>query len=259
MLTTALRATAKSRRALCRAFDVRNMIKEIFLRHKFAVGFLCGLSVIPILMVIFWFLAFGRHTVFWQSYQTDIPETKSQLVFHWKAIHPFLAEYDRKVQLISGSRRSQQYWLQTNTGGRHHLNFYLIEAENEKWLRLLDRYSEFVINLDTLQGYSVGRMSGKTFIGPPAKEANWGYFWMGGADKIEAIIGEAKGTYDPRFEKPGKFLGTLDARSGMPRFVPTSEKPEEHIMTQDEQAAEMNKSVEPATAQDAKQQAPVSF
>ena len=234
------------------------MIKEIISRHKFVVGFLCGLSVIPILLVILWFLAFGRPMVFWQSYQTDIPETKSQLVFYWKAIHPFLAEYDRKVQLISGSRRSQQYWLQTNTGGRHHLNFYIIEAGNEKWLRLLDEFSEFVVDLDTLQGYSVGRRSGKTFIGPPAKGAYWGYSWMDRPDKIEASIGEAKGTYDPRFEKPGKYLGTLDARSGMLRFVSASEKPEEHIRTQDEQAEEMDKSVEQGIPPDRQETAPAS-
>jgi hypothetical protein len=222
------------------------MIREIISRHKFAIGFLCGLLVIPILAVIFWFAAFGRSMLIWQSYQTYIPGTGSQLVFYWKANHPFLAEYDRKVQVISNGHKSPQYWLQTNTGGNHHLNFYLIEIENENWVRILDEFSECVVNLKTLRGYSIGRKFGKTFIGPLTERAYWGYSWEDNKpENVEACIGEIKGTYDPRFKKPGKYIGTLDARTASLRFIPVSEKPEEHIRTQDEQAEEMDKTIEP--------------
>jgi hypothetical protein len=227
------------------------MIREIVSRHRFAVGFLCGLFVIPVLVVILWFVTFGYYMVVWQSYQTNVPGTKSQLFFHWKAIHPFLAEYDRKVHVISEGRKSPQYWLQTNTGGSHHLNLYMIEIGNDKWLRILDEFSECVINLETLQGYSIGRKFGKTFLGPPTERAHWGYSWQDNkTENIEASIGEAKGTYDRRFGNPGRYIGTLDARAASLRFIPVSEKPEEHIRTQDEQAEEMDKTVEPVVPPD---------
>ena len=119
-------------------------------------------------------------------------------------------------------------------------------------------FLKFVVNLDSLQAYSVGRRSGKTFIGPPAKGAYWGYSWMDSPDKIEASIGEVKGTYDPRFKNPGRYLGTLDARSGTLRFVTASEKPEEHIRTQDEQSEEMDKAVEQVVPPDRQETAPAS-
>ena len=199
------------------------MIKEFISRHKFAVGFLCGLAVFPILITILWFLAFGRQMAVWQSYQFKIPETESHLIFYWKSIHPFLGEYDRKVQVISNGHKSPEYWLLTNTGGRHHLNFYILEIENDKWLRILDEFSDCVINLKTLQGYSVGRKFGKTFIGPPQKNGYWGYSWPDyKIENLEAHIGEAKGIYDPRFKTQGKYIGTLDARTDSLCFIPAS-------------------------------------
>ncbi len=238
---------------------MRKMIKEIISRHRFLVGFLCGISVIPVFLVILCFVTFGRSMLVWQSYQTPIPGTESQFVFYWKSIHPFLAEYDRKVQLIINDRKSPQYWLQTNTGGRHHLNLYIVEIGNKKWLRVLDEFSEFIVDLETLEGHSVGRKFGKTFIGPPAEGAYWSYFWQDNKpETIEASIGDAKGTYDPRFEKPGKFLGTLDARTGSLQFVPVFERPEEHIRTQDEQAEEMEESVEQIVPPDRREGAPAS-
>jgi hypothetical protein len=220
------------------------MIKEFISRHKFAAGFLCGLSVIPILSVILWFSVFSGQMAVWQSYQFKIPETENQLIFHWKAIHPYLAEYDRKVQVTLHSRKSPEYWLLTNTGGRHHLNFYIMEIDNDKWLRILDEFSDCVINLKTLQGFSVGRKFGKTFIAPPEKNGYWGYSWENNKiENLEAHAGDAKGVYDPRFQTLGKYIGTLDARSGSIRFIPASERPEEHITTMEKKTEEMDKNV----------------
>ncbi len=222
-------------------------------RHKFAVGFLCGLFTLPILIAILWFLVFGKHMAVWQSYRFEIPETESQLAFYWKAIHPFLAEYDRKVQLISNGRKSPEYWLLTNTGGRHHLNLYLVEIENEPWLRILDEFSECVIGLKTFEGYSIGRKFGKTFIGPPQKNGYWGFSWENNKiQNLEAHIGDAKGTCDLRFQTLGKYIGTLDARTGQLRFIPASERLEEHIRTQEEQTEEMDKNVERSARPDRK-------
>jgi hypothetical protein len=99
------------------------------------------------------------------------------------------------------------------------------------------------------KGYSVGRKFGKTFFAPSMERADWGYSWEG--DKpgnLEAYAGEIKGTYDPRFEKLGKYIGSLDSRTATLRFIPASEKPEEHIKTQERQAEEMDKNVEQGTA-----------
>jgi hypothetical protein len=221
------------------------MIKDFISRHKFAVGFLCGISLLPILFAILLFLTFGRQMAVWQSYQFTIPETQSQLNFQWKPVHPFLAEYDRKVQVISDGRESPTFWLVTNTGGRHHLNLYILKIENEKWVRIVDEYSECVINLKTFKGYSVGRKFGKAFIAPPSEQAYWGYSWQdNNTETVEAQAGEEKGTHDQRFYLLGKYIGSLDARSNSLRFIPASERPEEHIKTMEEQSEEMEKNLE---------------
>ena len=221
------------------------MIRDFISRHKFAVGILCGLLAIPILLAVLWFFAFGKQMMVWQSYEFTIPGIQSSLIFKWQAIHPFLAEYDRKIQVVSKNRKSPEYWLLTNTGGRHHLNLYITEIDNDKWIRVLDEFSECVINLNTLQGFNVGRKFSKTFVAPPAKMAYWGYTWENNKlENLQAYTGTIKGMYDPRFQKTGEFIGSLDARSGILRFIPATEKSEEHIRTMEEQADEMDKRVE---------------
>lgn len=211
------------------------MIKEFISRHKFAVGFFCGLVTLPVLLVILWLLTIGRQQLIWHSHQFKIPGAESELVFHWKMIHPFLAESDRQVQIISKNQKSPRYWLLTNTGGRHHLNFYMLEIEGERWVRVVDEFSEAVINLQTLQGYSIGRQMGKTFVGPMEKDAHWGYSWQNNKpETVEAYIGAAKGVCDTRFANPGRYLGTLDARTASLRFILAAERPEEHISPQRE-------------------------
>jgi hypothetical protein len=197
------------------------------------------------LLAVLWFFAYGKQMIAWQSYEFAIPGSQSNLIFKWQAIHPFLAEYDRNLQVISNNSKSPAYWLLTNTGGRHHLNLYMTEIDNEKWIRILDEFSECVINLNTLQGFNVGRKFDKTFVAPPAKMAYWGYTWENNkVDNLQAYTGTIKGKYDPRFQKIGQFIGSLDARTGVLRFIPDTEKPEEHIRTMEEQADEMDKRVE---------------
>lgn len=209
------------------------------------MGFLCGISTLPILFFVIWVSTYGIQMAVWQSYQFKIPDTECQLIFYWKSLHPFLAEYDRKVQLICNNNKSPEYWLHTNTGGRHQLNLYILETKQDVWLKILDEFSECVINIKTLQGYTVGRRFGKTFVAPPQKDGYWGYAWPGNkAENLEAFIGETKGIYDPRFLPCGKYIGSLDGRSGSLKFIPVTEKPEEHIKTMEEQAEEMDKNVE---------------
>lgn len=211
------------------------MIREFISRHKFATGFLCGLIAFPLLIVSLLFVFIGRHMLFWESYKFTIPETQSQLVFHYRAIHPFLTEYERKVQIISNDRKSPQYWLATNTGGFHHLNLYIAEIENEKWVRIKDEFSECVINLKTLQAYSVERIFGKIFVGSPDERENWAYTWENNdTNTVKVAPDGEKVICDPKFDNLGKFIGALDARTSPLRFVPASEKPEEHIVTQEE-------------------------
>jgi hypothetical protein len=187
------------------------------------VGFLCGLSVFPGLLVILICLFLFNTDDEWQSYQSVIPETKSALIFNWKAIHPFISEYDRTIQVVSDGRKSKEYWLSTNTGGKHHLNLYLLTIENENWLRILDKFSKCVINLNTHEGLSIGRKSGKTFVAPPNKMEYWGYTGNhNNPENLQAFLGEIKGTYDPRFDKPGKYIGALDARTEKLRFIPAA-------------------------------------
>ena len=210
-----------------------NMIKEFIKQHKFAVGFFSGIAALPVLIVILWLLMIGKQKITWYSYEFTIPGTDSQLVLHWKVIHPFLAEYDRQVQILSKNQKSPRYWLLTNTGGRHHLNLYMLEIEGDKWIRILDEFSECAINLSTLQGYSIGRKMGKTFVGPMEKGAYWSYSWQNNnPETLEAHVGSAKGVSDTRFDSPGGYLGTLDARIASLRFIPVSEKLEEYIRPQ---------------------------
>lgn len=113
---------------------------------------------------------------------------------------------------------------------------------DENWIRILDEFSECVINLNTLQGFSLGRKFGKTFVATPTKMAYWGYTWENNKpENLQAYTGSIKGTFDPRFQKLGKYIGALDARTGQLHFIPATEKPEEHIRTQEEQADEMDR------------------
>jgi hypothetical protein len=215
-------------------------------RFKFGIdillGFLLGIAGLVILIFLLWFFTFGKQMIAWQSYQFAIPDTQSQLIFRWKSLHPFLAEYDRTVQVITGDRTSPEYPLLINTGGRHHLNLYLTDTGGEHWLRILDEFTEDAINLQTLDGVRVGRKHGRTFIAPIHGKEYWSYTWDNNNPKnVKATNGDLTGVEDQRFNDIGTFIGTLDARSEALRFIPASEKPEEHIVTQEEQAERMDR------------------
>ena len=66
--------------------------------------------------------------------------------------HPFLAEYNRKLEIHLSGKKAKTIRLQMNTGGRTNVRVFLVEEEGEKLIRLADHaHLNVLISLDTMR------------------------------------------------------------------------------------------------------------
>ncbi len=88
----------------------------------------------------------------------------ARLEFSRNQIHPFLAEYDRKVTFVDGDKDRTSH-LATNTGGRTRIIVYHHKTKTGGYLRLHDHLSEHLIDLSDGRTYYLMRVEGRLYIG----------------------------------------------------------------------------------------------
>lgn len=66
----------------------------------------------------------------WRYVEFEIKEANLTVKYQQKAIHPFLAEYSRKIQFQSEGNTPKGFDMEVNTGGRTLIKVYLNKVNN---------------------------------------------------------------------------------------------------------------------------------
>ncbi len=155
----------------------------------------CGIVVIlaPCLVgQAFWdsFDDFDVNEQPWVECPLVLPDKSYRIVFFRRHIHPFLAEYDRKIRCEIDNNVIVKP-LPTNTGGRTKINIYYYAAANGlgPFIRLRDQYGNYRFDLGN------------------------------GVEEIKAIPKSFEGVY----------IGRLDGSQEPLRFVSVQDSPEQQI------------------------------
>ena len=169
----------------------------------------------------------------WTECRIPLPEDYGDLVFLRRHIHPFLAEYDRKVRFETKLANGEEAWLMVNTGGltRINVHWYPAEAGEGPWVKLQDHWGEHLADIGHGTTSTVFRVDGHTFAGQ-LTTGDEGYGWVRNADgNLTARGGESKAR-DITGTGPagtGTYLGRLDGTDGPVRFISAAESPEQPI------------------------------
>ncbi|MHC4418830.1 MAG: DUF4190 domain-containing protein [Planctomycetota bacterium] len=135
----------------------------------------------------------------WVECAIPLPDGSGQLLFMRRHIHPFMAEYDRKIRFETRAFNEISKPLPVNPGGRTKINVHWYPAGDGKgaFLQLKDR---------------------------------WGAYYL---DLERGIVMSPK---DPEFAEvfpytTPQYLGRLDGTKSPLRFIPAGSAPEEKIRT----------------------------
>ena len=93
---------------------IRKALKRVYSSNLFRV-----VAIIVVLMLLV-YAAYSYRS--WEKLVFTAGDT--EVTFHRKHIHPFLAEYKRQVRFEDNEYRSNSMWLVVNHGGRTAINVY---------------------------------------------------------------------------------------------------------------------------------------
>jgi len=173
----------------------------------------------------------------WIACSVPLPDGHAPLVFLRRHIHPFLAEYDRKVTLTAEDGREVVRWLPTNPGGDTMVNLYWYQrADGEgPLLRLQDHWGVYAVDLQRETVSLVRERNGVAYVGeiPAGSKGNISSGWFkedGGDEWTFTVAGnEGARATGPLAHGKGRYIGRLDSRDGPPRFMSAAQSPEEPI------------------------------
>jgi hypothetical protein len=135
----------------------------------------------------------------WVECAIPLPGDLGRIVFMRRHIHPFLAEYDRKIRFETRSFSNMVKPLGLNCGGRTKINVYLYPAGNDK--------GPFVGLRDHLGAYYLDLQRGV----------------------VISIEDEEFASVFPYTAE--QYLGRLDGTKSPLRFIPADSAPEDKIRT----------------------------
>jgi hypothetical protein len=178
--------------------------------RRFIVGYLFGVLTIPFVVAIFVASSVAYNMGHWD--ETEIPvlsEGEASLIFKRKNAHPFLAEYDRKFGVKIGNQKVQMHDLSMNTGGRTKMNFFEHELNGEKWIRVKDRFGEYVFNMNSGESLNLARVKDIPFTGNLDDQGIHISFSNNDISTLEVSFGDHEANKDLRFLDDGVFVGSL--------------------------------------------------
>ncbi len=174
----------------------------------------------------------------WIEVSVPLPERYGDLKFLRRRLHPLMAEYSRKVLLVSQVGEQVDCMLPVNVGGRTLINLYWIDQMNDfdPLLLMRDRWGEYLVDFAKRETLRLVRVKDeRIFAGRIDNESN-GVGWetgtlKDGTQKLYVHVGHnaAKEITGYQIYERLQYLGRLDGRSSPLRFVSASEAPEEKI------------------------------
>lgn len=183
---------------------------------------------------------FDRKAQPWEECSVELPNGSGRFVFLRQHIHPFLAEYDRKIRFETEHGATNTAWLRTNVGGRTKVNVYWYPADQEEgpFVRLQDHWGEHILDFRRSVTRLVSRMQGAAYIGDmagPDTGSGWQRRIGAEREETEFLVGTTKNEKVTGLLASGSglYVGRIDGSQGPLRFVPASESPEETIQIHD--------------------------
>lgn len=173
----------------------------------------------------------------WTTCRLPHPGETPALTFMQKSFHPFLAEYDYRIRIGTGSS-SVERWLPTNCGGRTRMNAYWYPEEDGfgPCIRLQDHWGEYLLRFDDWKTYRMINYKNQIFI-EEITDGSEGYSMdehtlPDGEQVLDLSVGNNRAidiTNRPVAQGTGKYFGRIDGTRHPLRFVTASEAPEAKI------------------------------
>lgn len=167
----------------------------------------------------------------WEECPVNLPDGLGRIVFLRKGIHPFLAEYDRKIRVELNLSEKSQAPLPVNVGGGTKINVYWYKASRGRgpYLRLHDHWGEYVVAIDEGATYEIFHSKDATCVAKLVlgEEIDGKFRTMDehGISIVGSLQWEKSDAIYVR--EPGEYLGRID-ETGIPlRFITPKELPEE--------------------------------
>ena len=199
-------------------------------RQKRGVGIALGISFLHLLIMRYMFLPCFIPTLnSWESYKINIPDWQGRITFYRKPIHPFLAEYERKLKVKFSNGKTIKSPLNVNTGGRTYIEVFRIEPKSNEQAMLLfrDHHGEYLIdslNCKILRVIKIDKYN-RVFAGEITD--SWeGYSTYISENEISVEICNKSAediTHYNLYERI-KYIGCIDGKDSLPHFI-SYEKP----------------------------------
>lgn len=163
-----------------------------------------------------------------------MPEGYGNLTFLRRHIHPFLAEFSRKVRIDPPDAEPVYCPLPINVGGRTLINLYWIEEKDGfgPMLLMRDNWGEYLIDLERKKSFILIKPeAGRVFAGEINDERG-GYGWghlPNGDLRVHSCGKDATEITQYQVYDDLKYIGRLDGRTPRLRFIASSEAPEERV------------------------------
>lgn len=162
-----------------------------------------------------------------------IPGTEIEVGHSRIGINPIMAEYDRDLTFIEGSKSVATAPLSVDTCGGYPINCYLIETSELFLLRLDDAVSEHLIDITNNVVNVITHAQGKAHYGKLNSEDSSSGWSIVGNDPstLQVTIGGnvALPLDDLIGDATEKYLGRIDGKVGKLRFIPATEATEMRI------------------------------
>lgn len=173
----------------------------------------------------------------WIECTIPLPEEDGTLSFLRRHIHPFMAEYSRKVRIGIPDDKPVCCPLPINVGGRTLINVYWIDEKDSfgPLVLLRDHWGESLVDLATRETLRLVRVGADRVFAGHIDNERAGVGWTGtsddAVDDLRVHVGQNIATDITRFSIYDRlqYLGRLDGRFGPLRFISASEASEERI------------------------------
>lgn len=169
----------------------------------------------------------------WNSYKIEIPDYDGKIIFYRKPIHPFLAEYERKLKVTFPDGKVERSLLPVNTGGSTLINLYWVEPTDKYQASLLmkDNWGEYLIDFKEHHVLWIIKTDSERVFSGKIIDSWEGYcFWSSNDEVFCEINGKpAKEITHYKIHNRLRYIGRIDGRYSPPRFIGLDESGEECI------------------------------
>jgi hypothetical protein len=162
----------------------------------------------------------------------DRPDRVTFLRTH---IHPFMAEYSRRLRIERPGVEPVCCPLPVNVGGRTMINVYWLDERDGfgPMLLMRDHWGESLIDLERRETLHIVRVGADRIFAGRLDDERAGHGWMGSDESLYVHVGRNRATEitEHGIDKRLKYIGRLDGRTWPLRFIPAADAPEERVRT----------------------------